>query len=292
MAEKAGMSHTMIGRPFGLKPHVTKSFKMSPDPQFIDKVRDVVGLYMNPPTNAVVFSFDEKSHVSSRRCALGVGAFRPRHSAGPHGGTPPRRGTLSAVTISRAISGSQKDIVMKAIMCIVPTRAKAGAIVQRLTSSMFPAEDISILLPDRKGTRDFAHELGTKAPEGAVTGVAVGGVAGGTLGLLAGLGLLVIPGVGPLLAVGPLFAALSGAAVGATGGGVVGSLVGLGLPEVQAKKYEGKIASGNILISAHCETDEQNKFAKNVFKEAGATDISSLSETSVPAEHSDREVQA
>jgi hypothetical protein len=149
---------------------------------------------------------------------------------------------------------------------------------------MFAAGDISILLPDRKGTRDFAHERGTKAPEGAVAGVAAGGVAGGTLGLLAGLGLLVIPGVGPLLAVGPLFAALGGAAVGATGGGIVGSLVGLGLPEVQAKMYEGKITSGNILISAHCETKEQHKFAQTVFKDVGATDISSLPEASVPSE--------
>jgi hypothetical protein len=194
------------------------------------------------------------------------------------------RGTFVAIPTLRANFDSQEAIEMKATICIVPTRERAEDIVQRLTASMFPPGDISILLPDRQGTRDFAHDVGTKAPEGAVAGVAAGGVAGGTLGLLAGLGLLVIPGVGPLLAVGPLFAALGGAAVGATGGGIVGSLVGLGVPEVQAKMYEGKINNGNILISAHGESSEQHKFAKQIFKDAGATDITSLSETSVPSD--------
>ncbi|HEY4224053.1 MAG TPA: DUF3341 domain-containing protein, partial [Myxococcota bacterium] len=136
----------------------------------------------------------------------------------------------------------------KAIICTVPDRTRADGIVRSLSTAGFAATDISVLFPDKTGTRDFAHEHGTKAPEGAVTGAVAGGAVAGTVGLLAGLGLLVIPGLGPFLAAGPLLGALSGAAIGATGGGIVGALVGLGIPEVQAKLYEGKIKGGNILI--------------------------------------------
>src|SRR4029434_10905322 len=121
-------------------------------------------------------------------------------------------------------------------------------------------------------TRDFAHEKNTKAPEGAATGAGTGGVVGGALGLLAGIGALVIPGVGPLIAAGPIMAALSGAAVGATVGGIAGALIGLGSPEYEAKRYEGKIREGNILISVHAESSDQVKLAKDIFKRAGAQD--------------------
>ena len=169
-----------------------------------------------------------------------------------------------------------------AIMCTVPTRTRAEDIVRTLSATGFRDDDISVLFPDKQGTRDFAHKHGTKAPEGAVAGTAAGGAVGGTVGLLAGLGLLAIPGLGPFLAAGPILAALSGAAVGATGGGLVGALVGLGIPEVQAKLYEGKVSGGNILICAHCEDRAEQQRAEKVFKDAGADDIGGVVESAVP----------
>src|SRR5580698_2208249 len=137
----------------------------------------------------------------------------------------------------------------KAVMCIVQNRVAAESIVGQLLSAGFTNNDISVLFPDKAGTKDFAHEHSTKAPEGAVAGVGTGGVIGGTLGLLAGIGALAIPGLGPFIAAGPLLAALSGAAVGAAVGGIAGALVGMGIPEYEAKRYEGKIRKGNVLIS-------------------------------------------
>ena len=170
----------------------------------------------------------------------------------------------------------------KAVMCIVQNQTDAEAIVGRLQSAGFASNDISVLFPNKQGTKDFAHEHNTKAPEGAVAGAGAGGVLGGTLGLLAGIGALAIPGLGPFIAAGPLLAALSGAAAGATVGGIAGALVGMGIPEIEAKRYEGKIKGGNLLISVHTESSDEVKRAEEIFKGARAEDICSTSEASVP----------
>jgi hypothetical protein len=171
----------------------------------------------------------------------------------------------------------------KAVMCIVQRHDQAEAIVAQLQSVGFTPNDISVLFPDKQGTKDFAHEHNTKAPEGAVAGAGTGGVLGGTIGLLAGIGALAIPGLGPFIAAGPLMAALSGAALGAGVGGVTGALIGMGIPEIEARKYEGKIKGGNLLIACHVETSEQRKRAEDVFKMARAEDIVAVDEKSIPA---------
>ena len=170
----------------------------------------------------------------------------------------------------------------KAVMCIVQTRSAAETIVGELQKQGFSNNDISVLFPNKDGTKDFAHEHNTKAPEGAVAGAGTGGVLGGTLGLLAGIGALAIPGLGPFIAAGPLLAALSGAAAGATVGGVTGALIGRGIPEIEAKRYEGKIKGGNLLISVHTENPDERKRAEQIFKTARAEDICSTTEASVP----------
>lgn len=175
----------------------------------------------------------------------------------------------------------------QAVFCIASSESQAVGIVGRLKASGFADNDISALFPDKSGTRDFAHEQNTKAPEGAASGAVAGGVLGGALGLLAGIGALAIPGLGPFIAAGPIMATLSGAAVGATAGGITGALEGLGLPELEAKAYEGKIRSGNILISAHATDAEREKIARQIFGGAGATDIKAASESSVPKAHLD-----
>ena len=166
----------------------------------------------------------------------------------------------------------------KAVFCIARTRSEAELIVNDLKSSGFSPSDISVLFPDTQGTRDFAHEQHTKAPEGATTGAGTGGVIGGVLGWLTGIGALAIPGLGPFIAAGPIMAALSGAAVGAAVGGMTGALVGMGLPEYEAKLYEGKVREGNYLISVHTEDREQQRRAREIFKRDGAQDVSSASE--------------
>ena len=138
----------------------------------------------------------------------------------------------------------------KSVFCISTSRAQAEQIVERLKSSNFSNNDISALFPDKETSRDFAHEKNTKAPEGAVTGAGTGGLLGGTLGWLAGIGALAIPGVGPFIAAGPIMAALGGAAIGAAAGGIAGGLIGMGIPELEAKRYEGKIKQGNQCRSA------------------------------------------
>lgn len=168
------------------------------------------------------------------------------------------------------------------VFCIAPTQTIANQIVDRLKASAFNDNDISVLFPDKGSTRDFAHEKNTKAPEGATVGAGAGGVVGGTLGLLAGIGLLAIPGIGPFIAAGPIMASLSGIAVGAALGGITGALVGMGIPEIEAKRYEGKVKDGNILISVHADSSDRATNAERIFRECGATDISSGSEASVP----------
>ena len=170
----------------------------------------------------------------------------------------------------------------KAVFCIAKSEAAAKDIVDKLKVMGFAEEDISVLFPDRSGPRDFAYEQHTKAPEGATAGGLVGAGAGGALGLLAGLGSLAIPGVGPFIAAGPVMAALAGMGVGGAAGGLLGALVGLGIPEYEAKRYEGKLQAGNFLISVHTEDAKQRDRAKDVFEVAGAEDISYTSEAAVP----------
>lgn len=162
----------------------------------------------------------------------------------------------------------------KSVYAIATSDAQTNRIVDSLTESGFSSNDISVLFPDKKSTHEFSHEKNTKAPEGAVTGATSGGVIGGTLGWLAGIGALAIPGAGPLIAAGPLLAALSGAAAGAAVGGIAGGLVGLGIPELEAKRYENRISEGNVLISVLVETGERLKLAKEVLTNARAEDIS------------------
>lgn len=168
----------------------------------------------------------------------------------------------------------------KAVLCIANSESQAIEIVNQLKGAGFRNE-ISVLTPDKSGTRDFAHEHNTKAPEGATTGAGTGGVLGGALGWLAGIGTLAIPGLGPFIAAGPIMAALGGAAVGATVGGIVGALIGLGIPEYEAKQYEGKIKGGNVLISVHTDNAEQAERVEEIYKNAGAEDISSVREVAV-----------
>jgi hypothetical protein len=170
----------------------------------------------------------------------------------------------------------------KSVFCIATTRSQADQIVDRLKNAGFSNNDISVLFPDKDTTRDFAHEKHTKAPEGIATGVGTGGVIGGALGWLAGIGALAIPGVGPFIAAGPILAALSGAAVGGVVGGIAGGLVGMGIPELEAKRYEGKIKQGNILLSVHTESSEEITAAEKIFKDAGAQDICTTGESAAP----------
>ncbi len=169
----------------------------------------------------------------------------------------------------------------KAVFCIAQSTEQAETIVDRLKTAGFSNNDISVLLPDKSGTQDFAHEKHTKAPEGAAIGGATGIGVGAVLGWLAGIGSLAIPGVGPFIAAGPIMGALSGAAVGAATGSLTGALIGLGIPEYEAKRYEGKIKGGSALISVHTESSEARSEAKKIFEQAHAEDISSTGETGV-----------
>ena len=169
----------------------------------------------------------------------------------------------------------------QAVFCLAQTEAQAIMIVDQLRAAGFSSNDISVLFPDKTGTKDFAHEQHTKVPEGAATGAGTGGVLGGALGWLVGIGALAIPGLGPFIAAGPILAALSGAAAGATLGGLTGALIGWGIPEYEAKRYEGKIKAGNILISVHAEDRDERTRAKQIFEQAGAEDIADTEEARV-----------
>jgi hypothetical protein len=170
--------------------------------------------------------------------------------------------------------------VEKAVFGIANSESQAAAILDELKVAGFSNNDISVLFPDKQGTRDFAHEQHTKAPEGATAGAGTGVVLGGALGWLVGIGALAIPGLGPFIAAGPLMAALAGAGVGAAAGGLTGALIGMGIPEYEAKRYEGKIKEGNILMSVHTEDATERDKAKEIFKRCGADDISYTGESS------------
>jgi hypothetical protein len=170
-----------------------------------------------------------------------------------------------------------------AVFGLYPGVEQAERAVDELVRSRFSNNDVSVLMADNQGSKDFAHEKHTKAPEGTATGVAAGGALGGTLGLLAGIGALAIPGVGPLIAAGPIMGALAGVGVGGTLGGLVGALVGLGIPEYEAKRYEGRLKEGGVLLSVHCSTSEEVTQAKEILKVTGASDIASAGEQAVGA---------
>jgi hypothetical protein len=167
----------------------------------------------------------------------------------------------------------------KAVFGIYTSVGHAEGAVDRLMEAGFRSGDVSVLMPDNESTRDFAHQKDTKAPEGTTAGVTVGGVIGGTLGLLAGIGVLAIPGLGPFIAAGPIMAALAGLGVGGVTGGVVGALIGMGIPEYEAKRYEGRVKNGGVLLSVHCDTSIEIERAEKLLKSTGAEDISSSSES-------------
>jgi len=168
-----------------------------------------------------------------------------------------------------------------AVFGIFGSRAAAERCVDLLLSNSFRSDDISVLAPDRQATKELATEKNTKVPEGTAAGATAGGAIGGTLGLLAGIGSLAIPGLGPFIAAGPIMGALAGAGAGAAAGGLIGALVGMGIPEYEAKRYEGRVKNGGILVSVHCDNSDWVSKAKNVLKEAGADDISSAGEKSM-----------
>ena len=161
---------------------------------------------------------------------------------------------------------------------IYKTRGALEDAVDALRQAGFRNTDISVLFPDNEGTKDFAHEMNTKAPEGAATGAGSGAVIGGTLGWLAGIGALAIPGVGPLIAAGPIVAALAGIGAGGAIGGIAGALVGMGIPEYEAKRYEGRVKQGGILLSVHCDGSEWTKKAKDILELTGGEDVASTGE--------------
>jgi len=171
---------------------------------------------------------------------------------------------------------------------IYSSRDRVEYAVDRLKAAGYRNTDISVLFPENTGTKDFAHEKHTKAPEGAATGAGTGVVVGGTLGWLAGIGALAIPGLGPFIAAGPIMAALAGAGAAGAVGGIVGGLVGLGMPEYEAKRYEGRIKAGGILLSVHCDDSSWTKSAKEILRETGAEDVSSIGESSADFSTTDR----
>jgi hypothetical protein len=169
----------------------------------------------------------------------------------------------------------------KAVFCTVKSSTQAERIVDTLKSGGFTSNDISVLMPDKAGTKAFAVDNQTKAPEGAATGAGTGAILGGGLGWLAGIGALAIPGLGPFIAAGPIMAALTGVAVGGTVGGLTGALIGMGIPEYEARRYEGKLKGGHVLISVHSEDSKETERAKKIFESAGAEDIATSGEPSV-----------
>jgi hypothetical protein len=177
-----------------------------------------------------------------------------------------------------------------AVYGIYRARTDAETAVNQLQESGFRSEDISVLLQDNVGTKDFAHEKHTKAPEGATAGAVAGGAIGGTIGLLAGIGALAIPGVGPLIAAGPIMATLAGLGSGGVVGGLIGALAGMGIPEFEAKRYEGRIKEGGILLSVHCDNSDWVSKAKNLLKRTGAEDISSTAEASADYAKGDKPI--
>lgn len=178
-----------------------------------------------------------------------------------------------------------------AVFGIYPDYASVENGVDALKAAGYRNTDISVLFPENVGTKDFAHKKETKAPEGAATGAGAGALIGGGLGWLAGIGALAIPGLGPFIAAGPIMAALAGVGVGGAVGGLAGALVGMGIPEYEAKRYEGRVKSGGILLSVHSDNSEWTKRAKEILEQTGAQDISSTGEASADFSKTDKPMQ-
>ena len=174
-----------------------------------------------------------------------------------------------------------------AVYGIYSSRAHAEESIDALRGAGFRSEDISVLIPDNEGSKDFGHEKHSKAPEGTAVGAATIGALGGALGWLVGIGALAIPGIGPILAAGPLVAALAGVGAGTLLGGLGGAFVGMGIPEYEAKRYEGRIRSGGVLLSIHCDDDHWAHRAKEMLRNTGAEDIASATEARVPDRSAD-----
>src|SRR6202142_2005983 len=178
-----------------------------------------------------------------------------------------------------------------AVFGIYSTLSSADNATDSLIRSGFLAADISALLPENLGSRQIGTEKATKAPEGAAAGAGSGAVLGGALGLLAGIGALAIPGVGPLIAAGPIMAALAGIGVGGAVGGFTGALIGLGIPEYEAKRYEGRVQKGGILLSVHCDSSDEIDRAKEILRRTGGEDISSTGEASTGTAKADQKAR-
>jgi len=181
------------------------------------------------------------------------------------------------------------DSKRTSVFGIYKNRVEAENGVDALIGAGLPAADISALLPQDVSTREFAHVKATKAPEGATTGAVAGGAIGGTLGLLTGIGALAIPGLGPFIAAGPIMATLAGVGAGGAVGTLIGALSGMGVPDYEAKRYEGRVKNGGILVSVHCDTAEEIEMAKEVLEQTGADDISSAGE--VPEDRDARQAR-
>ena len=175
-----------------------------------------------------------------------------------------------------------------AVFGIYPSYESVERAVDALRVAGFRSTDISVLFPENVGTKDFAHAKGTKAPEGAATGAGTGAIVGGTLGWLTGIGALAIPGVGPFIAAGPIMAGLAGAGVGGAVAGIAGALIGMGIPEYEAKRYQGRIAKGGILLSVHSDNSDWTKRAKEILERTGAEDIASAGETKGDVDNTDK----
>ena len=171
---------------------------------------------------------------------------------------------------------------------IFRSTAQVENAVNQLRTANFRTEDFSVLMPENLGNKDFAHKKNTKRPEGVTTGATAGGVVGGTLGLLAGVGALAIPGLGPFIAAGPIMSALAGIGAGGAVGGFMGALVGMGIPEYEARRFEGRIQEGGILMSVHCDNPDWVDRARNILKQTGAEDVSSTGEASAAFEKTDK----
>src|SRR5450631_3540447 len=178
----------------------------------------------------------------------------------------------------------------KSVFGIYSSRSGVENAVVALKDAGFQHSDVSVLLPENLGSKEIATEKNTKAPEGATTGAGSGAIIGGTLGWLVGIGALAIPGLGPFIAAGPIMAALAGIGVGGAVGGVTGALIGMGIPEFEAKRYEGRLQKGGILLSVHCDTAEEIKNAKGILESSGAEDVSSTGESSTDTKTTDRHV--
>lgn len=175
-----------------------------------------------------------------------------------------------------------------AVFGIYPEYASVENGVDALKAAGFRNTDISVLFPENVGTKDFAHKKETKAPEGTATGATTGALIGGGLGWLAGIGALAIPGLGPFIAAGPIMAALAGVGAGGVVGGITGALIGMGIPEYEAKRYEGRVKDGGILLSVHSDNSEWTKRAKEILEHTGAQDVSSAGEASADYAKSDK----